>query len=338
MIIKDYQLEKIFTLSHEFNALLIYGPNEGLIRDRIKTISAKLIDKELVNITGKDIDQDPYLLDQALNTLSMFNTHKLVLVENMKDKHVEELKKINIEKIDNTTLIVKDNNLSKSSKLRKFFETHDKFISLACYEDDVKLVIQTIENFCKTNSINLNRGIKEYLMRSLSVDRMLNYQELEKLKLFFYDSNKEPTLEQVKKLLNDASSDTLQKMNEAVLFGRTSNSSKIISKLLMEGTNPISILRSLMIYLKRVQKTNVEIKKGASFEEAIKELRPAVFWKEKDNFKIHCKHWSLIRAKRALNKLLKAEISCKTNSKLSNVICERTVLQITKDSQLFYNH
>ena len=45
----------------------------------------------------------------------------------------------------------------------------------------------------------------------------------------------------------------------------------------MEGTNPISILRSLMIYLKRVQKTNVEIKKGASFEEAIKELRPAVF-------------------------------------------------------------
>ena len=53
MIIKDYQLDKIF--SAHFQAILIYGPNEGLVREKIKTIISKFENKEIISLNGRDI-------------------------------------------------------------------------------------------------------------------------------------------------------------------------------------------------------------------------------------------------------------------------------------------
>ena len=97
-------------------------------------------------------------------------------------------------------------------------------------------------------------------------------------------------------------------MNEAVMFGKTSKSSKIISRLLSEGNNPISLIRSLMNYIIRIQKTKIEMKKGNNFENAIKDLKPPLFWKDKDSFQRHCLKWPLKSIEHNLNKLLETEI------------------------------
>tara|TARA_B100000073_G_scaffold343764_1_gene349231 strand:- start:706 stop:1713 length:1008 start_codon:yes stop_codon:yes gene_type:complete len=335
MIIKDYQLEKAIASEQEFNSILIYGPNEGLVREKIKIIRSNTKDHELINISGKEIDNDPYLLDQSLNTISMFNTHKLILLENIKDKHVKDFEACDFDKVTNTTMILKDGILSKSSKLRKFFESHKKFFSLACYEDDIKDLMKKIENFSKANSINFSRDIKDYLIQVLGVDRMLNNNELEKILLFHHNNQDDPKLEDVKMLLNDTSANTFQKMNDAVMYGKTNISSKIIFKLISEGVNPVSIIRSLTIYLKRLQVTAIELKKGSSFDEAIKSLRPPIFWKDKENFRSHCKKWNLKNIEHSLDKLFNAEILCKTNSQTAMLICEKTILQIAYRGKSF---
>ena len=103
------------------------------------------------------------------------------------------------------------------------------------------------------------------------------------------------SLEEIKILLNDSSSQNLNKMNEHVMFGNTSKSSKIINKLLSEGTSPISLVRSLINYLLRVQQTKIEMKKGNNFDSSIKILKPPVFWKDKDNFQKHCLQMALAK-------------------------------------------
>ena len=40
MIIKDFQIEKIVNENKGFLPILIYGPNEGLIRDHIRKIKS----------------------------------------------------------------------------------------------------------------------------------------------------------------------------------------------------------------------------------------------------------------------------------------------------------
>ncbi len=336
MIIKDFQIEKIVKENKGFLPFLIYGPNEGLARDHIKKIKSDYlndVDFEEVSITGKSLDLNPDILETSASSISMFNSYKLIILESLKDKNISELERVIDSAPTQTMLIVRADNLKKTSKLRKFFESNSQCYALACYEDDAKSMMRLIDSFVKENSISIDRDIKNYLMQTLSTDRMISYNELQKISLFYTNVDATPNLEEVKNLLNDASSNNLQKMNESVMYGNTAKSSNIISKLLSEGNNPISILRSLVNYLKRVHKVKVEMKKGSNFDTAIKFLRPPLFWKDKDNFHQHCTRWPLNKIERNLSQLLDAEINCKTNNKLSNVLCERSILTICHEGK-----
>ena len=341
MIIKDFQIEKIVKEKKGFLPILIYGPNEGLIRDHIRKIKSYYlndVDFEEVSITGKSLDLYPDILETSANSISMFNNYKLIIIESLKDKNMSELENVINSAPTQTMLIVKADNLKKTSKLRKLFESNSMCYTLACYEDDAKSMMRLIDNFVKENNITLDRDIKNYLMHTLSTDRMISFNELQKISLFYANADTVPDLEEIKNLLNDTSSNNLQKMNESVMYGNTKKSSNIISKLLSEGNNPISVLRSLINYLKRVQKVKVEMKKGSNFDTAIKFLRPPVFWKDKDNFQQHCVRWPLNKIENNLSKLLDTEIDCKTDSKLSSILCERSILTICHEGKQHFQN
>ena len=341
MIIKDFQIEKIIKENVGFLPFLVYGPNEGLIREHISKIKSDYlsdVDFEEISITGKSLDLNPDTLETSANSISMFNNYKLIILESLKDKNMSELESVIGSAPTQTMLIVKADNLKKTSKLRKLFENNAQCYALACYEDDAKSMMRLIDNFMKENNISIDRDIKNYLMQTLSTDRMISFNELQKISLFYANTDATPNLEEIKNLLNDASSNNLQRMNESVMYGNTAKTSNIISKLLSEGNNPISILRSLINYLKRVHKVKVEMKKGSNFDNAIKFLRPPLFWKDKENFQQHCVRWPLNKIEKNLSRLLDAEIDCKTNSKLSSVLCERSILTICHAGKQYFQN
>ncbi len=341
MIIKDFQVKKIINENKGFLPFLIYGPNEGLIRDhiiKIKSDYLRDVDFEEVSITGKSIDLNSEILETSANSISMFNSYKLIILDSLKDKNMSELENVINLAPTQTMLIVKSSNLKKTSKLRKLFESNAQCYALACYEDDAKSMMRLIDNFVKENNISFDRDTKNYLLQTLSTDRMISFNELQKISLFYANTDATPDLEEVKNLLNDTSSNNLQKMNESVMYGNMTKSSNIISRLLSEGNNPISILRSLINYLKRVQKVKVEMKKGSNFDTAIKFLRPPLFWKDKDNFQQHCVRWPLNKIEKNLSQLLDAEIDCKTNSKLSGILCERSILTICHEGKRHFQN
>ena len=198
--------------------------------------------------------------------------------------------------------------------------------------------MKNIEEFTKKNKFELNGDIKNYLLQSLSNDRMISKRELEKIEIFYKNTNSKIKLEEIKILLNDSSSQNLNKMNEYVMFGNASKSSKIINKLLAEGTSPISLIRSLINYLLRVQQTKIEMKKGNNFDSSIKILKPPVFWKDKDNFQKHCFKWPLQSIESSLDGLLETEVACKLNSKLAHINCEKSILLIANNGKQYFKN
>ena len=126
MIIKDFQIEKIVNENKGFLPFLIYGPNEGLIRDHINKIKSDYlsdVDFEETYITGKSLDLNPDMLETSANSISMFNNYKLIILESFKEKHMSELENLIHSAPAQTMLIVKADNLKKTSKLRKLFES-----------------------------------------------------------------------------------------------------------------------------------------------------------------------------------------------------------------------
>lgn len=341
MIIKDYQLNKVFSDNKKFLCFLFYGPNEGLVREQIDKVAQKYTSEneyDKLNLQGKELDEDATIVDSTLNTVSMFFRGKLLILESLKEKHLPIIEKIVNDEPQDSILIVKSDSLTKASKLRNFFETQKSCYAIACYEDDAKSLMKQVDNFINKNNLKVDRDIKSYLVQNLSNDRMIINNELEKISLYVAGRDVNLSLNEVKHLLNDSSSQNLNRMSQTVMNGNTSKSSKIVNKLLSEGVNPISLLRSLISYFLRIQATKIEMKKGKNFDVSIKVLKPPVFWKDKDSFQNHCLKWPLKNIEKSLDQLLQTEISCKLNSNLAIFNCEKSILIIAKNGQEFFQN
>ena len=97
MIIKEHQLEKIVRDSKTFLNILIYGPNEGLVREQIEKLTKDYFSKgnyEEISFNGKDLDDDAGSLEAIIRSVSMFFENKIVIADSIKDKHLSIIEEI----------------------------------------------------------------------------------------------------------------------------------------------------------------------------------------------------------------------------------------------------
>ena len=337
MIIKDYQL--INTINSEtFQSFLVYGPNEGLVRESIDTIYktfSKGVDCEKVNISGKQIDENISIINNEISTISLFNEKKFIILDSSKEKHVSIIEDSLSLDFKNTCMVVKQDNLTKSSSIRKLYETSRNHFSLACYDDDIKVLSSLLEKFQKEHNITFDSDVKNYLLNNLSNDRMVIKNELEKILLTLSKDDRKVNIEKLRYILHDSAHTDFQQINNSILFGNIEKGSKSLEKLFNLGTNPIAILKSFNNYIMRIRLTQVELSKGKQFDEAIKVLRPPVFWKEKSDFKRHCLMWPANVIENLINEVLSSEIKCMTNSIVAKEQCEKTLFGISNTAKRF---
>ena len=340
MIIKEFQLSEVIRKDFLPQFFLIYGPNEGLIRDDILKIIEAFKQNEgtdEITINGKAVDENHNIIDEEIRSFSLFSEKKIIHLENIKDKHLQFFENIDF-KSSRVLVIIKSENLNKNSKIRSFFEKHKKYAAIPCYEDDVRSTMNLVSQFQSNHKIKFNSDIKNYLIQNLSTDRLISKNELEKILLVIgHQKNQQIKLEDIRVVLNDSSSNSLNIINENVMYGKVNQVSKNLHKIFDEGTNAVAIIRSLLNYLVRVHKTQIEIKKVGNFDEAIKQLKPPVFWKDKDNFKNHCSKWPTKDILYYIERLLEAEYMCKTQSLLNYEICEKYILSVAKKGEVYFN-
>ena len=92
MILKEYQLDDVIKKKSLPQFLLIYGPNEGLVREDVQKISKAFMNKaetDEISINGKDLDENQSLIDQEVRSFSMFSEKKIIYLEHVKDRHLQ---------------------------------------------------------------------------------------------------------------------------------------------------------------------------------------------------------------------------------------------------------
>ena len=337
MIIKDYQLTNSIN-SNSFQSFLLYGPNEGLIRENIKLIFKNFsqgTDCEKVNINGKQLDESTSFLNDEISNISLFSEKKFIILELAKEKHASIIENALSLDFKNTCLVVKQDNLTKSSSIRKLYETSKNHFCLACYDDDIKVLSSLLEKFQKEHSITFDSDVKSFLLNNLSNDRMVIKNELEKILLSLSKDDRKVDIEKLRYILHDSAHTDFQQINNSILFGNSEKGSKSLEKLFNLGTNPVAILKSFNNYIMRIRLTQVELSKGKQFDEAIKVLRPPVFWKEKSDFRRHCLMWPANVIENIITEVLSSEIKCMTNNIIAKEQCEKTLFGISSTAKRF---
>ena len=310
MIFKYFELKKLDTSI--FNIFLLYGKNTGLQNEVIKK---NFIDRYNLDVDSYDENEfikDSELIISELLNKSLFDNERLIIISRVTDKILNVIKYVLEKKVKDIKIILKSGVLEKKSKLRIFFEKEKNLAVTAFYEDNVSDLLLLITDFLRKNNIKLSRESINLLIQRSSGDRGNIKNELEKI-YNYSTTNKNINFETVQKLSNLAENYSVGLLADNYLLKDVKNTSKILNENNYSNDDCILILRTISNKSKRllnIIETLAEIK---NIDKVISNVRPPIFWKDKENVKKQANLWKSEDLKKILHQVNDIEILIKTN-------------------------
>ena len=311
MIIKNFELNELSNF--KYNIHLIYGNNEGIKDDIINKYYLKNFKGEILKYEEQEILKDIESHISSLLTTSLFENEKLIIISRATNKLTDFISEILEREEIETKIIIKCLNLEKKSKLRNLFERNNKVICTPVYEDDNRSLNFIINNFIKENKINLSQEIKNILIERSKGDRINLNNELIKLKNLSISKDKLNT-EDVLKLSNLAENYSVFELSDNYLAKNSRKVSNILNENNYSSDDCILIIRTILNKSKRLLKIKNEVEKNINVDQVISDLKPTIFWKEKDIVKKQIQSWSTKEIKQIIFKINDLEALIKKNT------------------------
>ncbi len=320
----------------EHHAVLVYGVDNGLVRERCEKIIKAVLGKDAgdsfakMELSEADILADPPCLADELSAVSMMCPKRIIIIRDAGDKLTKIIESAaSCFHKDNFLLVVADE-LSSRSSLRAFFEKKTDCAALACYRDEMRDIQAIIRQKFDAAGIAYDREVVDYLSGQLGNDRYVTYQELEKILLYSVDSKK-ISLQDAQALVGYNQDANLDDIVNAVADRNIAVLEESITQHLREGTQPIMYLRSLQRYFNRLYAIRSQMQEsGQSAEMVVSGLRPPVFFKQQPILIRHAGSWNIESIIKALKLLITAELECKTSDLPAVPASSRELLRVTQ--------
>ena len=311
--------------------LLIYGPDLGLVRERAE-IAAKAIAGDLsdpfnvVEFTPRALREEPSRLTDEACALSLTGGRRVVRLRDATDSVTSAAMQA-LESDGEALIIIEAGDLSPRSKIRGLFEKADDAAAIPCYADEGTGLEVLIREALADAGLKPGTGVTSWVAGNLGSDRMVTRMELEKLTL--YAANQaEVSLEDAQAVIGDAAAVTLDDVVFAAAGGNLNALAAALARARFEGVTPVSILRSASRHLTRLEEAVAATDAGETADQAMKKLRPPVFFKQKTSFLNQMQRWRAKTLSRARVDLIQAEINCKSTGTPDHALCERVLMRL----------
>lgn len=323
-------------------AVLIYGPDAGLVRERVEalvTAVAGTLDDAFrtAEIAAPDLRDDPARLWDEAAALSLTGGRRVVRVRNGSDRLsellVDFLKQAAASRAKAGALvIVEAGELGPRSGLRKLFETAAHAAAVPCYLDEGRGLETVIRETLRKHGLTVTSEALAYLADHLGGDRVITRSELEKLALYV-EGNNEVGIEDAAACIGDSAARGLEDVAYAAAGGDQAELDRALNRVYFQGTNPITVLRAAARHFQRLHFASGMIAAGESVDKALDALRPRPFFKTEPRFRTQLKIWPLERIGTALELLMRAELECKTTGMPAAAICARALVRIAQSAR-----
>lgn len=316
-----------------FLGALIYGTDFGVVEDTAESI-AKLITPDLkdefavVKLTPAKLKENRlYALDEA-NMPSLMGGRRLIWIKDADAPCSQIIEQAaDLLKTDAFILMTADN-LPKNNALRVAGENHPKFLTIACYADEEKDIVASIQAFLSENGYTASNNALTVLKERLTDNRLTTKRELEKL-ITYMGQNKRIEPDDVLAVSTVSLSSSFDALCLAVGAGNQKAVDENYALLLASGETAVSIVRVLMGYFNRLLLGVNALQAGESPDMAVKKvLRPAQFKLEagvKNQLRLWKKEWII----KALFLLSETEKQTKSSGLPPDLMLARTLVLLT---------
>lgn len=287
----------ISKLDPNLKAVLIYGPDHGLVMERAEVVAKQVVedvnDPFLVStMSAETIKEDPANLNDELNALSMMGGRRLVRITDV-GKGLGATIEESLKNIDPSIvcLLITAGELTPSSKLRKCFEKEKDVAAIACYVDDQQQLLTLVNRALHEAGKSIEPEAARLLAGLSQGDRGIVRREVEKLLLYIGEETS-ADLYEVRQAIGETTETTLDQLCHLVADGRIAGLSHHLVKATAQGVQGVQIVRAIQRYFSRLLIIQGYVDEhGYSIDEAMKHLRPPVFFKEAPTVKRHASTW-----------------------------------------------
>ena len=289
-----------------------------------KKIKLKFKDAEIIYFNQEEILKNNKIIIREINNISLFNKKKIFFIDQVNDKITDVTEEI-LEINKDQKIFLFAEILEKRSKLRSFFEKSKEVSIIPCYADN-EITIKKIINERLKGFDGLTRDNVNLISENSKLDRTKLNNEIDKIITYFQDRKIDEG--ELEILLDLKINDDFNLLRDEALKGNIRNTNKLLSETMLEEEKNVYYLNLINMRLNRIK----ELKKLAvnkNIEAAINDLKPPIFWKEKENFISQVKKWDTQKIRKVLQKTYDLEVKIKSNSLINkNSLMKKLIVDL----------
>lgn len=323
----------------KIRAVLVYGPDAGLVRERMNMLAKSVVDDladpfRVSDLSDGDLRQDPARLADEAAAIAMLGGRRIVRMRGAGDSVSKIFDGFLADPAGDALIIVEGGDLGPRSSLRKLFEEAANAAALPCYADDAGALEGVIRQRLGNDGLSPEPAALDYLMANLGSDRGVTSNELEKLALYMGPSKpgekRTVTLADARACIGDNSGSSLDEVVDAAAGGDLPALDLALTRARSADTHPIALINALTRHLQQLHLVLAEIESGTPADTAIRSIRPPVHFSRSALLRRQISLWNRKRLDKALSLLLEAEIQCKTTGLPEDSICGQTLMRIAQ--------
>jgi DNA polymerase-3 subunit delta len=311
-------------------AVLFYGTDAGLVSERAAKLAAIVAARdnppgEIIRMEDADLDSDPDRLAVELQTIPMFGGSKVVRATAGRRITAAALEPFIAGDRLAATLIVEGGNLRPTDTLRTLFEKAPQAAAVACYPDEAHDLETLVRDTLKGHGLAISPEARDLLLTRIGADRALSRGEIDKLALYAAGKS-EIDVSDVEAIVGDASQLAIDRVLDGAAGGDAKRAVAEYARALAAGESAQTIILAAQRHIEKLHKIRSDIDQGRSFEDAVRQLRPPIHFKQKDAIGLQCRLWTTARLSEALARASAAAKAARLSAPLEEAIAEELLI------------
>lgn len=318
----------------EILAVLLYGPDAGLVRERADTLARTVCPDpsdpfRVADLNGAVLAGDPARLADEAAQLSFAGGRRVVRVRAAADALGRLFAGFLAGSAGEALVVVEAGELSGSSGLRRAFEGSPRAAAIGCYPDAPRDRAAVIRESLMAHRVTASPDASRYLVDHLGEDRLVTRSEIEKLALYVGDGGR-VDLDDAVVSVGDSAALELDDAVMAAAEGDMARLDRVLGRVFQEGESPVAVARALLRHLHRLHAMAARVSTGAPVEDVMRAARPPIFFKHQDGIRRQLGQWHEPALRTALERLAQAEIQMKTTGLPAETLCREALSAVAQ--------
>jgi DNA polymerase III subunit delta len=312
--------------------VLVYGPDAGLVCERVEALVAKSVDDtadpfQLARLDGDALARDPARLSEEANTIPLFGGRRAVWVKAGGQNFAPAVETLLAFLPQNTRVVIQAGDLRRNAPLRTICERAKAAVALPCYPDAEAALSRLIDVELRESGLSISAQARAALLPFLGGDRLASRHEIGKLALFARGKER-IEVDDVIEVVADASALAIDALVDAALAGEAGELEVQFAKARTAGTAPGTIMSAALRQIFQLHRARLAVEQGMSVTEAANGMQPFLQFSRRAAVQKALSTWTSPRLEQAMARLAQAALETRRQSSIGAVTTDRALLEL----------